>query len=509
MTTKPAKGKTMLAKAPGNSFLLLPLLLTPVMGGSVSGNVTNRATGEGIEGAMVFMGAVKPSGPQREGQQVVTTEGGAFKIEGLADGEYVISPSKYGFYSLMLATVKVSGDTRFDLQMFPPVSLRGRVLDPEGKPAEGVVVKLVGASPETMTNEEGAFVIEDVPPGLWKVSATPVEAELKDEERVVTTYYPSAVEPSQAQSIRVEDAALSGYDIRLKTARVRTIRGVVVDAQGNPEQNATVVLFKRASVAEAIAWDPKPPGEKHLLAGDDGSFEFREVAEGDWLLRAIVPARDPETNRPRYRDGLAELIVERSDITDVKIRTREGFPLDITADWGDSPPAKPRQALVNLVPLDGQYPVDGEVFGGRYFIGPGFSFREPDGFYTAAAMLDNHDVLGQVVELSGPTSLRMIYKPGGSSVRGTVEGVENGAYMNVVLVADGPSAPMIAFGAQCDGDGRFNIPDVPPGEYVAIAGINGGMSNSEILALLAASGKRVTVEAGGSLQVELKMRRSQ
>jgi hypothetical protein len=511
----------MLAKVPRNSFLLLPLLLTPVMGGSISGNVTNRATGEGIEGATVFVGggeicwraglcAVKPAGPQMEGQQVVTSEGGAFKIEGLADGEYVISPSKYGFYSLMLATVKVSGDTRFDLQMFPPVSLRGRVLDPEGKPAEGIVVKLTGSgAPETMTNEEGVFLIEDVRPGLWKLSATPVEAELKDEERVVTTYYPSVIEPSQAQSIRVEDAALSGYDIRLRTARVRTIRGVVVDAEGNPEQNATVVLFKRASVAEAVVWGlPQLPEEKHLLAGDDGSFEFREVAEGDWLLRAIVPASDPETNRAHYRDGLVELRVERSDIADVKIRTREGFPVDISADWGDSPTAKPRKALVSLVPLDGQYQVDGEVFGGRYFIGPRFSFPEPDGFYTAAAMLDNHDVLGQVVELSGPTSLRMIYKPGGGSVRGTVESV-NGAYTNVVLVADGPSAPMIVAGAQCDADGRFNIVDIPPGEYVAVAGINGGTSNSEILALLAVRGKRVTVEAGGSVQVELKVPRPQ
>jgi len=43
------------------------------------------------------------------------------------------------------------------------------------------------------------------------------------------------------------------------------------------------------------------------------------------------------------------------------------------------------------------------------------------GHYLAAAMLGNRDVLGQVVELSGPTSLKMIYKSGGGSVRGTVE----------------------------------------------------------------------------------------
>ena len=37
----------------------------------------------------MFVGALKPAGPQREGRHVVTTEGGAFKIEGLADGKYV------------------------------------------------------------------------------------------------------------------------------------------------------------------------------------------------------------------------------------------------------------------------------------------------------------------------------------------------------------------------------------------------------------------------------------
>ncbi len=75
----------MLAKVPGNSFLLLPLLLAPVMGGSISGNVTNRATGEGIEGATVFV-ARETRRPSNGGKQVVTTEAGAFKIEGLAMG---------------------------------------------------------------------------------------------------------------------------------------------------------------------------------------------------------------------------------------------------------------------------------------------------------------------------------------------------------------------------------------------------------------------------------------
>ena len=233
------------------------------------------------------------------------------------------------------------------------------------------------------------------------------------------------------------------------------------------------------------------------------------MAEGDWRLRAIVPGRDPESGRGSYRNGLVELRVGRLDIDDVQIRTEAGFPIDVSADWGDSPPAKlplvPARALITLAPLDSQLggnPDEGSE--GRYFIGPpgiGSDFM-PDGFYTAAAVAESRQRAGAGRGAIRTTSLKMIYKTGGGSVRGTVE---HGANAIVVLMADAiPRASR--FSAQCNADGGFLMRDRSPGEYSAVALQGPGtITSAEILRLLAASGKRIEIDAGAAAQVDLRL----
>lgn len=489
-----------------SSFLLMPL-----MGGSIEGRVTNRTTGAGIEGVRLTAWIQNGPAPPSAIHEVVTGETGEFNIDDVPDGEYLILPAKSGFISkdaAQPASLRVSGKTRVDFQMSPYPSLRGRVLDPDGKPVEGITVKVTGA-PDTITDKDGLFIFEVVRPGSQQLWATPEpQAEAKNEERVVTTYYPSVVEKDQAQAIKVEDVDLFGYDIRLRTARARRIRGVVIGPDGSPEENSTVVISKRATQAPIIMlqgalFPPQDPSQaEHLVANDDGSFEFPEVAEGDWLLRGIVAGHDPESNREFYRNGSVELKVGRRDIEDVEIRTNRSFPIDVSADWGDSPPAKAPEMLVNLVPLDGQFPSSPrEGFAGRYLVGP---VQAAPGFFAAAALLDNRDVLGQVVELSGPMSLKMIFKTGGGTVRGTVE---KGANAFVLLMADATPAARIGFRARCDADGEFIFRDVPPGQYtvVALQRVGNLGTPEKILSVLEASGKRVKMDAGETAQVDLRL----
>jgi hypothetical protein len=491
------------------------LLCLPLIGGSIEGRVTNRVTGAGIEG--VSVNVAKGFGPPVESHQVLTGATGMYRIDDLPDGEYMVLPHKYEFLEGQgQLKVKVSGETRLDLQMSPLPSLRGRVLDDDDKPVEGITVKLTGAV-DTVTDENGSFLFETVMPGSRTLCAIPKPQEAApDEERLVTTCYPSVVGKDRALEIKVADTDLFGFEIRLRTAPLRLVRGVVVDADGNPEQNATVVLYQRASQAEPLVILPfvfSPVGqvnEEHLLAGDDGSFEFLEVAEGDWLVRALAPTHEPES----LREGVAELKVGRSDIKDVQIHTNAGFPIDISADFGDSPPAKapPIPRLVNLASLDGQFlpGSGGEGFAGRYFVGPSLTVlagpggTEVPGYYLAAVMLGNQDVLGQVVDLSGPTSLKLIFKNGGGSVRGTVE---NGENASVALMADGGSTVRFGFWGMCNPAGEFAISDLPPGEYTAVALKGFGFASgrdAEILSLLASNGKRVKVEAGASVQLDLR-----
>jgi hypothetical protein len=126
------------------------------------------------------------------------------------------------------------------------------------------------------------------------------------------------------------------------------------------------------------------------------------------------------------RSGAAELRVAGEDIDNVEIKLAGPFFVTVSTDWGIStPPDKPRlfTTFANLFALDGQAAGGMEIgtqarliaFAGRYLVEP-IAPTEP-GYFLDALMLDNRDVRGQIVDLSGPTELKIVYKKGGGSVR--------------------------------------------------------------------------------------------
>lgn len=175
---------------------------------------------------------------------------------------------------------------------------------------------------------------------------------------------------------------------------------------------------------------------------------------------------------------------------------------------GDTPPAEPVQVIAVLLGLTGSTAVpkagengNVEVFRGRFFVG--LSPLRVPGYYLAAAMLDNRDVLGQEVELSGPATLKMVYKTGGGSVRGKVEG---GAATVVVAMADATAAGRLGWSAACDAEGGFTLANLAPGEYtVAAFRDRRELNDAGFLSSLAAGGERVKVEEGAVATVALRV----
>jgi beta-lactamase regulating signal transducer with metallopeptidase domain len=486
---------------------------------SLSGRVTNSVTGAGVAGAEVSAWI----NDRGHAPETVTDDTGAFRFSGIPDGSYAVMAMKDGFFpaqSSFESPVRVFGDTRFDLKMAPNATMRGRVLDPQGKPAAGVSVKFGPPSvPVSVTDEKGEFVFEDVPPiGAFTLSATPSpQPDAKEEERIVTTYYPSAVDSTQAAPINVNGVDLSGYEIRLRTAPARRIRGVVIDVDGKPAPHAEVSVFKLApemvsgragGVRNGAVFDVLSPQEvaaaEPVESGDDGTFAFPPVIEGDWRVRAVLGR---EGFNPR--SGGVEVTVSSSDIDNLEIRLTQPFEVQVTADWGDPPPATPPPTQVTLSSLEGVPDLEEsapaqrfKISAGRHFVGPGSS---PPGYYAAAAMLGNRDVLGQVVELSGPATLKIIYKTDGGIVRGIVE---HGAGARVVLMADATPFGRLGFTARCDADGGFVIRDVPPGEYTVVAGQGFFFGlGPEMGKQLETNGKRVHVDAQAATSVDLQLTR--
>lgn len=461
------------------AILFAFLITAPAYCGSIEGNVTNLATGAGIGGVQVT--ALKSLGA---GAWAISGADGAFRIDELADGEYSVSTP-----GSAAATVKVAGETHFDLKLPAPATVRGKVLDPDGKEAEGIIVHLNrerSSALRAVTDEHGEFVIEDVQPGNYALRALDPEDGAKDGEKTIGGEYPERID--------VAGGDISGLTIQLRKIAVRHVRGVV-----SPAVPAEVRLLKPSS--EQALWVYGPFAVRrfplddeafHLDASQDGAFDI-EVPEGDWVLEASLKEPDSPGGSLTLRQGAKEIRVGRDDLENVKIFLADLIPIAVTSEWGDAKPSTHPKLSVTA-------PVRGTLgFPGRYWILP----QTTPGFYLAAAMLDGRDVKGQLVEIDGPAEIHTTYKSDGGSVRGKAE---NGAGAAVALMADAGPGMRIGYSAKCDATGTFAIPEVAPGRYTIAAFRDPEeIRSGTFLDKLDAMGERVKVEAASPTTVELSV----
>ena len=335
--------------------------------------------------------------------------------------------------------MRVEGDAHVDATLTPFASVHGRVTDPEGKPAAGVTVQMTPLfDSTTVTDAEGNFGFSKLRPGSYTLAAKPKEAQSRNGERLVTTYFPSDADLEDAEPIVVAGVDLFGYEIRLKAAAVHALHGVVTGADGKPVAHAVVNLLKPGSGPvtwvrgnyNTIAFHRLPTQSQQVEAGEDGSFEFAEVLDGAWRVQAQTAA---EYDYQRHTDlvrgsGGVDLNVSGREPEPVEIRLTPAFSLDVVEEWGDQAPSHPR-AMFNVLPMDDllsnpdqadfekTHRIEG-LLAGRHLFEPG-QFPTP-GYYLSAAQLNGQDVLGQAAELLGPGTLRLVFRGDGGSVRGTV-----------------------------------------------------------------------------------------
>jgi hypothetical protein len=225
---------------------------------------------------------------------------------------------------------------------------------------------------------------------------------------------------------------------------------------------------------------------------------------------------DYDLHRPLTRSASKRVRVGSGEMDPVEIRLAPPFSLEVTMDWGDSddpgavhPDAAHPIVRFTVDPMDRQQipyrvwtgdtqrgdllRIEG-LFPGRYHFP---SALQAQGYYLQAMLLDGRNVVGREMVLSGGGSLKVVFRKGGGTVRGRVE---NGRGALVRLMDDSGRT----YSASCTGDGDFAISDVPPGEYRVraypqAAGVDG---NSDL-----ASGEPVKVEAGATVNLELKIAR--
>jgi hypothetical protein len=214
-----------------------------------------------------------------------------------------------------LAAVVVSGPdaARTAVELDPLVVLRGLVLDEDGKPAPDVLLELFcfPGMIDAVSGKDGGFQFMPVSPAKCQLSARPARAKKPPSEgdRVerVSSFYPSSLEPPGEELNITGVTREQEVEIRLRTARVHRVSGVVLDESGRPLKKTLVQLIRggvgsipappaipssgfSSAFGVALAGAPGLQREEDLVtSGDDGGFEFLSVPEGEWIVRAASP----------------------------------------------------------------------------------------------------------------------------------------------------------------------------------------------------------------------------
>lgn len=505
-------------------------------GGTIEGRVVNSATGAGIGGVAVTLWA-----PQGTNYHVTTDESGSWHVTDIKPGQYDSRFEKDGFTQPPGATpwpasplrVGAAGNPiRLDTTLTPLATLRGRVVDPEGKPAADVEVGL-NAFQSTRTDSEGQFALTQLKPGSYALvaKARPPKEPPPDHNQIVATYYPSAVERSQAGKVEIRGGEeLSGFEIRLRASPVFRVRGVVLDEFGKPMAEATVRLLARQDEMtfagqmmmgnlRYFIGAPREVNETSAQSNKDGTFEFATVIPGDWLLRAeSEPKRDSRQRLSLSWSAEVPVTVSDHDPGDLEVRFAPTFTLQASIDWGDRPPPDTNRmgsGALFLISLDSRqlnmphFAEPGDtlrfenIAAGRYRIVPLAGF--PAGYYPASVTIGGQEVMGQPVELNAATpALRISYRPNAGTVRGTVE---KGGGATVLVWPQASAAIDMVRAVQANSAGGFEFGNIPPGDYFVLAVDRPNLETQTEASLrsIMAAATRVTVDENAVLNVPLNV----
>jgi carboxypeptidase family protein len=259
---------------------------------TIGGTVTNAVTGEPVRRALVHV-----NGPVQ--LAAFTGPDGRFQISGVAQGPTFLTAEKPGFFDEQAlhpgsntpqsAPVNVGpGTNEFHLQLAPEAKIRGRVLDPDGEPIEGLQLQLVTREISegrkqlqpgmtASTDENGMYRMEGLIPGQYflRTMAHPVFSAFGAMPRsaYAPQYYPNSSDLASAQALEVKPGQEAEVDFTLHPGATSTISGVV----GGVAQSGLSISFQGTDGQESIAnyfrFDPRT-----------GKFALGMVPSGSWTL---------------------------------------------------------------------------------------------------------------------------------------------------------------------------------------------------------------------------------
>jgi protocatechuate 3,4-dioxygenase beta subunit len=357
------------------------------------------------------------------GRTTVTDDGGRFEFAALPAGKFAITASKPGWSSMTYGarrsgrpgtSVQIDEAQRLTISIRLPKAavITGTVLDPNGQPAAGVIVRamrysyagsggerrLLQSGVTVGPDERGVYRIYGLSPGEYLVLANSrsgfftdgrdlrlttdvdVQQALReirespsrmDAQASVTNgtpdrtvgfapaYYPGTAMASQAATLTLRAGEeRNGVDFAVPLIPTTRVDGVVMSSAGPAPLGTQVNLI---TLDESVT----PLGGLEQLraarVGSGGRFQFADVAPGQYTIAARVSLPAPRVEgRPAGSPSIlwatTEIDVQGDPISGVSLTLQPGLTLTGTVrfEGSSAPPADLSSGRINFAPVGNQ-----------------------------------------------------------------------------------------------------------------------------------------------------------
>lgn len=493
-------------------------------------------------------GSFGSQGSGRGSKTSTTDADGKFTFTDLDVGSYVLISrrtglidTRYGARTMngMGTSITVSEGQEVKsirVEMLPQGVVAGRVLDEDGEILQGVQVQLINTKVFTTANSQmarvsrgmrmfggmsrtddrGEFRIANVSPGSYLLQVSPQNGRMTDEagtnRAYVTTYFPGVYDSSAAEKITVTPGAeLSGFQVRLQKTEVYSVKGSLVNPEGQVPPGYSIYLMPKGKVSTMT-----PTAFRRQ---NDGGFELQNVLPGSYTL--IARAQNGPRNALMHRE---DLNVGAGNVENLAIRM--AAPLTVTGQVlvgkDAAAGASPTNMRISLIPFDApggpgvQAKEDGTFV--MENISPG-SYRVMVAMPSSTAYLESvrfgeQDVTGREIEITSSAPLQVRIDANGGTVTGTITTDGNPALGSTIVLVpvkkelrDSPFLKTIA----TDQNGSFTISNIAPGDYL-VFGVEeydeSALDDENQMQNLERKAKKVSLKKGGSESVALELIRT-
>ncbi len=499
----------------------------------VQGMIFNSETHQPLLGVHVRF-ATKSSW-DRPMYGAVSGRDGKFSMAQLVPGLYYVTLELTGYVAaqsyndageMIPAYVEVKAGQQqpeLNLEMVRRAVIRGRVLDDSGNPAPYATVRLVeefdhfanGYSPEsdTLANGLGEFRMSCLP-GRYRVVATfsprpasPGTGTAPDPRLRVTyseTFFPSST-AEHASVVAVAPGEEKG-DVEIRMVREQRLK-VSGKVNGIPADGCRVAMSAHYKLSGRFV---AMPGDEVKMDAE-GNFAFTASRRGVYRLDAACP--------PKFSSSSPELVLDKSDITNLRIDLMAAMGLEGTLEFVGGQEKLARELILKRIgstffgptPQMQTFLDNDGIF--RFSAIPPHSFEvsmrgmKPDEFIQAI-VLDGAAVAGPIdFSRIRPSRMKVVVGRAGR-LSGTIIGPEKPTVrypMTVFLVPD--SMPGVTENGaesaylrtvQPSVESAYSFDSIRPGKYrlLAIDALHLAVTGLSGLQQLAASAALIEIVAG-------------